>query len=61
MDARGLKQDDLSSVAPPRNLSEILVEKRKISATLAGEPGKFLALAPLYLSRSELKNGKIEP
>ena len=46
MDARGLKQDDLSSVVPQSNLSAILAGKRKISATLAGKLGKFFGISP---------------
>ena len=46
MDARGLKQEDLSSVVPQGNLSAILAGKRKISATLAGKLGKFFGISP---------------
>jgi HTH-type transcriptional regulator/antitoxin HigA len=46
MEARGLKQEDLSSIVPQSNLSAILVGKRKISATLAGKLGKFFGISP---------------
>lgn len=46
MDARGLKQEDLSSIVPQSNLSAILSGKRKISATLAGKLGKFFGISP---------------
>ena len=46
MEARGLKQEDLSSVVPQSNLSAILAGKRKISATLAGKLGKFFGISP---------------
>lgn len=46
MDARGLKQDDLSEIIPQSNLSAILAGKRKISATLAGKLGKFFGISP---------------
>lgn len=46
MDARGLKQEDLSAVVPQSNLSAILAGKRKISATLAGKLGKFFGISP---------------
>ncbi len=44
--ARGLKQDDLSSIVPQSNLSAILAGKRKISAALAGKLGKFFGVSP---------------
>ncbi len=44
MDARGLKQEDLSSIVPQGNLSAILAGKRKISAALAGKLGKFFGI-----------------
>ena len=44
--ARGLKQDDLSSIVPQSNLSAILAGKRKISAPLAGKLGKFFGVSP---------------
>jgi HTH-type transcriptional regulator/antitoxin HigA len=46
MQARGLKQEDLSTVVPQSNLSAILAGKRKISATLAGKLGKFFGISP---------------
>ena len=46
MDARGLKQEDLSAIIPQGNLSAILAGKRKISATLAGKLGKFFGISP---------------
>jgi len=46
MDARGLKQDDLSAVVAQSNLSAILAGKRKISATMAGKLGKFFGISP---------------
>ena len=46
MDARGLKQEDLSAIGPQSNLSAILAGKRKISATLAGKLGKFFGISP---------------
>ena len=46
MDARGFKQDDLSSIIPQGNLSAVLSGKRKISATLAGKLGKFFGISP---------------
>jgi HTH-type transcriptional regulator/antitoxin HigA len=45
MDARGLKQEDLSAVVPQSNLSAILCGKRKISATMAGKLGKFFGIS----------------
>ena len=44
--ARGLRQDDLSSIVPQSNLSASLAGKRKISATLAGKFGKFFGVNP---------------
>lgn len=46
MEARGLKQEDLSAIVPQSNLSAILAGKRKISATLAGKLGKFFGISP---------------
>ena len=46
MEARGLKQENLSSIVPQSNLSAILAGKRKISATLAGKLGKFFGISP---------------
>ncbi len=48
--ARGLRQDDLSSIVPQSNLSAILAGKRKISATLAEKFDKFLASIHQFLS-----------
>lgn len=45
MDARGLKQEDLSAIIPQSNLSAILAGKRKISATLAGKLGRFFGIS----------------
>lgn len=44
MEARGLKQEDLSSVVPQSNLSAILDGKRKISAAMAGKLGGFFGV-----------------
>jgi HTH-type transcriptional regulator/antitoxin HigA len=46
IDARGLRQEDLSAIVPQSNLSAILSGKRKISATLAGKLGKFFGISP---------------
>lgn len=46
MEARDLKQEDLSTIVPQSNLSAILAGKRKISATLAGKLGKFFQVSP---------------
>lgn len=46
MEARGLKQEDLSAIVPQSNLSAILAGKRKISATMAGKLGKFFGISP---------------
>jgi HTH-type transcriptional regulator/antitoxin HigA len=46
MEARGMKQEDLSAVVPQSNLSAILAGKRKVSATLAGKLGKFFGVSP---------------
>jgi HTH-type transcriptional regulator/antitoxin HigA len=45
MEARGLKQEDLSAIVVQGNLSAILAGKRKISATLAGKLGKFFGIS----------------
>lgn len=45
MDARGLKQEDLSHFVAQSNLSAILAGKRKISAALAGKLGKFFGIS----------------
>lgn len=46
MEARGLKQEDLSAVVPQSNLSAILAGKRSISAALAGKLGGFFGISP---------------
>lgn len=46
MEARGLKQHDLSSIVPQSNLSAILAGKRKISAAMAGKLGGFFGISP---------------
>lgn len=46
MEARGLKQHDLSSIVPQSNLSAILAGKRKISAAMAGKLGRFFGISP---------------
>lgn len=46
IEARGLKQEDLSTVVHQSNLSSILSGKRKISAALAGRLGKFFGISP---------------
>lgn len=46
MEARGLKQEDLSAVVPQSNLSAILAGKRKISAAMAGKLGAFFGISP---------------
>ena len=46
MEARSLRQEDLSTIVPQSNLSAILAGKRKISATLAGKLGKFFQVSP---------------
>jgi HTH-type transcriptional regulator/antitoxin HigA len=46
IEARGLKQDNLSELVPQSNLSAILAGKRKISAALAGKLGKFFGVSP---------------
>ena len=46
MEARGLKQEDLSAIVPQRNLSAILAGKRKISVTMAGKLGRFFGISP---------------
>ncbi len=56
MDARGLKQEDLSAVVPQSNLSAILAGKRKISATLAGKLGKFFGISPAVFVPVESAN-----
>jgi HTH-type transcriptional regulator / antitoxin HigA len=52
MEARGLKQDDLSAIVAQSNLSAILAGKRKISAALAGKLGQFFGVsAALFVPR----------
>lgn len=46
MDARGLKQEDLSAIVPQSNLSAILAGKRSISAAMAGKLGGFFGISP---------------
>jgi HTH-type transcriptional regulator / antitoxin HigA len=46
MDARGMKQEDLSGLVAQGNLSAILSGKRNISASLAGKLGKFFGISP---------------
>ena len=46
MEARGLKQEDLSTVVPQSNLSAILAGKRSISAAMAGKLGGFFGISP---------------
>ncbi len=46
MEARNLKQEDLSAIVPQSNLSAILAGKRQISATLAGKLGKYFQVSP---------------
>ena len=45
MEARGLKQEDLSAIVPQSNLSAILSGKRKISAAMAGKLGGFFGIS----------------
>lgn len=45
MESRGLKQEDLSAIVAQGNLSAILAGKRKISATMAGNLGKFFGIS----------------
>jgi HTH-type transcriptional regulator / antitoxin HigA len=46
MEARGLKQEDLSAIVSRSNLSAILAGKRMISATMAGKLGAFFGIGP---------------
>ena len=46
MEARGFKQEDLSSVVPQSNLSAILAGKRKINAVMAGKLARFFGISP---------------
>jgi HTH-type transcriptional regulator / antitoxin HigA len=45
MEARGLKQEDLSAIVPQSNLSAILAGKRMISATMAKKLGSFFGIS----------------
>jgi HTH-type transcriptional regulator / antitoxin HigA len=46
MEARGLKQEDLSAIVPESNLSAILAGKRKISGAMAGKLGAVFGISP---------------
>jgi HTH-type transcriptional regulator/antitoxin HigA len=46
MEARGLRQEDLSGVVAQGNLSAILAGKRSVSARLAGKLGRFFGVNP---------------
>jgi HTH-type transcriptional regulator / antitoxin HigA len=46
MEARGMKQEDLSAILAQSNLSAILAGKRKINAIMAGKLGKFFGISP---------------
>jgi HTH-type transcriptional regulator/antitoxin HigA len=46
MEARGLKQEDLSGIVAQSNLSAILAGKRSISAPLAGKLARFFDVSP---------------
>ena len=46
LQSRGLNQGDLASIAAQSNLSAILAGKRKISAALASNLGKFFRISP---------------
>lgn len=46
LEARGLKQEDLSAIVPQSGLSAILAGRRKISATLVSKLGKFFGISP---------------
>ncbi len=46
IEAKGLKQGDLSNIVAQGNLSNILAGRRKISATLAGKLGEFFGVSP---------------
>jgi HTH-type transcriptional regulator/antitoxin HigA len=45
IEAKGLKQEDLSDIVAQGNLSNILAGRRKISATLAGKLGEFFGVS----------------
>ncbi len=46
IEAKGLKQEDLSGIVAQGNLSNILAGRRKISAALAGKLGEFFGVSP---------------
>lgn len=46
IEAKDLKQGDLSHIVAQSNLSNILAGRRKISATLAGKLGQFFGVSP---------------
>jgi HTH-type transcriptional regulator/antitoxin HigA len=46
MEARSLRQEDLSAIVPQSNLSAILAGKRKISAAMAGKLGGYFGISP---------------
>lgn len=46
IEAKGLKQEDLSDIVAQGNLSNILAGRRKISAALAGKLGEFFGVSP---------------
>jgi HTH-type transcriptional regulator/antitoxin HigA len=56
IEARGLKQTDLSTILPQSNLSAILSGKRKISARLAGKLGEFFDVSPAIFIPQNLSN-----
>lgn len=49
MEARRLKQEDLSAIVSQSNLSAVLAGKRNISATLAGKLDKCFGVSPALL------------
>lgn len=46
IEAKSLKQDDLSDIVAQSKLSNILAGRRKISARLAGKLGQFFGVSP---------------
>jgi HTH-type transcriptional regulator/antitoxin HigA len=46
IEAKGLKQEDLSGIVTQFNLSNILAGRRKTSAALAGKLGEFFGVSP---------------
>lgn len=46
IDAKGLKQEDLSGIVAQSNLSAILAGRRKISAKMAGKLAAFFGVSP---------------